>query len=78
MMTSTYYLVRHKDLAIPKAVLNVSYLFESNQITVSSKKLIKDLYISFKGSNYLRLSDNYFDVVPFIPVTVTVKGYYLA
>jgi hypothetical protein len=42
-------------------------------ITVSSDKLIKDLYIYLKGFKYIRISDNYFDVIPFVPVSVIVK-----
>lgn len=39
--------------------------------------LIKDLYISLAGDQYVRLSDNYFDVVPHVPVTVFVINHKL-
>ena len=42
---------------------------KNNQLTIESKKLVKNLFIDHK-TQYLHLSDNYFDVVPGFPTTV--------
>jgi hypothetical protein len=41
----------------------VHFLFGTDELVLSSDYLIKSLYIG-SSQHYLRLSDNYFDVVP--------------
>lgn len=77
MMSLTYFLVRHQNMAIPKTPLNVKYYDLESSFTVSADKLIKDLYISLADDQYIRLSNNYFDVVPGVPVTIFIRDYNL-
>ena len=46
-------------------------------MTFSSDKLIKNLYI-YNSKEYIKLSDNYFDLVPNVFVTVTLRDCKLA
>lgn len=41
----------------------MEYHPDFNEMTISSTVLVKDLYISH-NSRYLKLSENYFDLVP--------------
>lgn len=61
--TITTFLRPLKDLALESTTLNVKYLYEDSQIVFTSVSLIKSLYISC-SKQYLKFSDNYFDVVP--------------
>ena len=45
---------------------------DTNELTFSSNKLVKNLFIDHKDQ-YLDLSDNYFDLVPNYPVTVKLQ-----
>ena len=60
--TATFY--PFKDLSLdPSAKLFVSYNTEFDIITLRTDKVIKNLYISHPDE-YLKFSDNYFDLVP--------------
>ena len=72
-MYSTKYLRNFKDLLLETdAVLNVRYDMAENTMFLSSNKVVKNLFIS-STKEYLKLSDNYFDVVPGHEVEVKVK-----
>lgn len=72
IMSSTDFLVRFKDLNLPNAELVVEYHEEFDEITVSSSQFIKNLHI-YNTHQYLKLSNNYFDLIPGIPVKVLLK-----
>lgn len=62
-MWSTAFFVPFKDLKLDSsAKLFVKYFPEYNLIEVRTDKFIKNLYIS-SSEEYLKLSDNYFDMV---------------
>ena len=60
-----------KDLQLEPAVLQVKYEYSSEEIVFESSYLIKSLYVS-NSKQYLKFSDNYFDVVPGVPKRVKV------
>ncbi len=47
--------------------------FETNEIEISTKKVVKNLQI-FSHKKSFKLSDNYFDLVPNHPIKVKVLG----
>lgn len=62
---SNYYFVLPKDLSLSNHKIKTKVDKENNgyKITLSTKKLVKDLYVSFPG--YLgNFTDNYFDLLP--------------
>lgn len=69
IMTNTYYIGRPKEIELKEAKLTVNYNTESNQIKLSSDSLIKSLYISHPDQ-YIKLSNNYVDVIPGIETVV--------
>lgn len=73
-MRNTHHLVYHKELVLSKATPVVKYDLESNTISIRSEVFIKNLFIDLAGGKYIKLSDNYFDVVPGYPVTVKIDG----
>lgn len=70
-MRHTSFFNKPKDLDLPNATLNVQYNKKNNQITLSSTSLIKNLFIDHE-THYIKLSDNYFDLIPNVPYTVTI------
>jgi beta-mannosidase len=73
-MSSTHFQAKFKELKLLPAEIEVEYHPDFNLITIETKaSVVKNLFISRK-SKYLKLSDNYFDLVPGHPVKVTVLG----
>lgn len=71
-MKSTYFFEHFKNLEYPaEATLRVAYQTSDNTITLNSDKLLKNLFIDHKDT-YVKFSDNYFDLIPNIPVTIAV------
>ncbi|GAA3576104.1 glycoside hydrolase family 2 protein, partial [Snuella lapsa] len=42
-------------------------------MTLRAATLVKDLFITVEGAS-LKLSDNYFDLLPNVPKTIVVEG----
>ncbi len=73
-MYSTHFFKHFKELVLPKdAKLKVKYDIAAGKMTLSSDKLLKNVFIS-SSKEYLKLSDNYFDLVPGHQIQVTVKN----
>ena len=70
-MESTFFYHSFKDLKLPKAKLYVKYDEEFNIITVKTDTFIKNLFIS-NTERYIKLSDNYFDLIANREVKVQV------
>jgi hypothetical protein len=66
--------VDFKALKLEKAKLNVKYNINNNTITVNTNKFLKNLFIDLKDGKYVKLSDNYFDLMPDQNVQITVEG----
>ena len=62
-----------KDLKLPKPTITkvVAVSDQGYSITLSSDKLVKDLYLDTEEKG--QFSDNYFDILPGEKVTVTFK-----
>jgi hypothetical protein len=73
-MRNTHHVVYHKELELAKAKLTVKYDLANNTISLRSDVFVKNLLIDLTGGKYLKLSDNYFDIVPGFPVIVKVEG----
>lgn len=62
-MSSTFFYANFKNLKIdPMAKLYVKLLPEFNILKLSTDKFIKNLYIS-SSKQYIKLGDNYFDMI---------------
>lgn len=73
-MSSTHYNARFKDLTLVQANIKVQYHADFNEFTVSSNgPVVKNLFISHKNT-YLKLSNNYFDLLPGHAVKVVVQN----
>jgi hypothetical protein len=73
-MGSTHFNVRFKDLNLVQAEITVEYHPDFNEFTVSSNgAVVKNLFISH-SKTYLKLSNNYFDLLPGHPVKVVVQS----
>lgn len=72
-MYNTRFFAKFKQLNLPKAKATITYNSAKDQIKIESEKLLKNFFIDHK-EHYVHFSDNYFDVVPGFPVTVTVLG----
>lgn len=70
-MSSTAFFTVYKQLKLPKATLTVKYDLAGNTLTLSTDKLIKNLFIDHK-QHYIHLSDNYMDLLPGHDVTVAL------
>ena len=71
-MVSTHFNVDFKDLQLPEAQISVEYHPEFNEMTIESTgPVVKNLFISHENT-YLKVSENYFDLVPGHPVKVVV------
>jgi len=71
---SVFFNVTH-DLALPvspKIDVSWSQTAGGMTVTLKSAQLARDVYLSF-GDNDVRFSDNYFDLLPNEPVTITLK-----
>ena len=73
IMRNTFYLVKPKELDLQDAALKVSYHLDTNEIKLNTNTLIKNLYISHPDM-YIKLSDNYMDIVPGVETVVVLKG----
>lgn len=58
---------------LPKAAATITFNVSKNEIKIESDKLLKNLFIDHRDY-YVHFSDNYFDVVPGFPITVSVLG----
>lgn len=70
------YFVEPKDILLTKPV--IVHTISSNNagkkvLTLNSKTLVKDVFITVDGAS-LKLSDNYFDLLPNIPKSVVVDN----
>jgi len=73
-MSSTFFNARFKGLKLYPASIEVEYNKEFNEITIETKStVVKNLYISHQ-EQYLRTSNNYFDLVPGHSVKVIVQN----
>ena len=71
-MSSTHFNVKFKELNLPQADITVEYHPDFNEFTVSTNgPVVKNLFISHT-TTYLRVSNNYFDLLPNHPVKVVV------
>ena len=70
-----YYFAKPKDQLLPEAKIDVQLIEKEDRhfIQVSSDKLVRDLYLSFKDSD-IRCSDNYFDLLPGEKRTIELTG----
>lgn len=73
-MRNTHHVVYYKELELQKAKLKVKYDTSADSLTISSDVFVKSLLIDLNGGKYVKLSDNYFDVVPGHPVTVKLES----
>ncbi len=74
VMSSTYFNTRFKNMKIYPAAVEVEYNDQFNEITVQAKSaVVKNLYISHKDT-YLKLTNNYFDLLPGHPIKVVVRN----
>jgi hypothetical protein len=72
-MSSTHFNGRFKDLNLVQAEITVEYHPDFNEFTVTANgPVVKNLFISH-SQTYLRLSNNYFDLLPGHPVKVVVQ-----
>jgi beta-mannosidase len=71
--SNLYYLSSSKDLKLPRAAITktVTASDQGFSITLSSDKLVKDLYLDTDDKGWF--SDNYFDLLPGEKITVTFK-----
>jgi beta-mannosidase len=68
-MSNTYYFEKYKNLNLPKTNPKIILNLKKNELTITSDKLIKNLFIDHKNY-YLHFNNNYFDVLPNIPITI--------
>lgn len=69
------YFAEPKDIKLIKPELNKTFSISKEgktQLTLSSKTLVKDIFITLNGAS-LKLSDNYFDLLPNIDKTITFE-----
>ena len=71
-MWSTTFLQPFKFLKLQPSKLYVRYNPDLNLILLKTDKFIKNLYISH-SEQYIKLSDNYFDMLPNTEKKVTIK-----
>ena len=69
----TSYLVPFKSLKLEDGELSVRYISARNEIEFDGSTVIKSLFISHDKLD-LKLSDNYFDVLPNRPFRVKILG----
>ncbi|MCX6121142.1 MAG: hypothetical protein NTX44_05945 [Ignavibacteriales bacterium] len=71
---NTSYFTSPKNLALkhPKFVKNIRKINSGFLIELTTKTLAKNVYLSCSDSNGF-FSDNYFDLIPAVPRTITVK-----
>ena len=70
------YFAEPKDIELfqPEVIKTFSISEDGKtQLTLSSKTLVKDVFITLDGAS-LKLSDNYFDLLPNIDKTVTFEA----
>jgi hypothetical protein len=70
--SNTFTLVDFKTLTLEKGKLKVKYHPNNKTLTLETNKFLKNLFIGLKSGKYLKLSDNYFDLMPDQEVQVTV------
>lgn len=63
----------YKELDIDDAILNVKYIYDTNEMELSSNYLIKSVKIG-NSRVFLKYSDNYVDVIPHHPIKIKVYG----
>lgn len=73
IMRNTYYLGTYKDLELKKAILKVKFNTGRNELVLSSDILVKNIFIGLKEGKYLKVSDNYFDIIPGEEYSVTTE-----
>jgi beta-mannosidase len=73
IMRNTYYLGTYKDLKLKKAILKVKFNTGRNELVLSSDVLVKNIFIGLKEGKYLKVSDNYFDIIPGEEYSVTTE-----
>lgn len=71
MMRSSKFYSPPRDLTLMKAILRITIEKSGNQFTVTSNRVIKSLFINSK-KQYVRFSDNYFDLVPGFPIEIKI------
>ena len=63
-MTSTYFYMPFKSLKLDStAKLYIKRYYEEGILLLHTDKFIKNLYISSEKHEYIKLSDNYFDMI---------------
>lgn len=60
---NTFALVNYKLLQLEKARVKVMCHLSNNTISIQSDKFLKNLFVDLKQGRYLKLSDNYVDVL---------------
>lgn len=71
--TLVTFLKPYKELQLEPSELTVHFLYGTNEIIVSTNYLIKNLYIS-STLRYLKLTENYVDVLPGRKKTIGLIG----
>lgn len=72
-MSSTHFFKKFNELNLSNGEITVEYFPDYKEIILSSTKLLKNVYIS-NTKEYLKTSDNYFDLVPGHKVKVQVMN----
>lgn len=72
--TNTFILVDYKNLQLEKAKLSVKCDLGRNILSLRTDKFLKNLFIDLKEGRYLKLSDNYMDLLPDEELELQVKG----
>lgn len=70
------YFAEPKDIELFQPEINKTFTVSDDgktQLTLSSKTLVKDVFITIDGAS-LKLSDNYFDLLPDLEKTVTFES----
>ncbi len=72
--TNNYFLCQQKDMNYPEAGISHSIrpVEGGYEVTVSADRFARAVYLSIDGTNHF-FSDNYFDLLPLQPHTVTVS-----
>lgn len=70
---NSYTVALNKDLQLHPANLTVEYNQDQNSMTVSTDGFLKSVFVDLKDGNYVRLSDNYFDLLSGFPLKIEFK-----
>jgi beta-mannosidase len=71
-VTTLFYFKKPKNLRLKKTEMKVEIDAVENAVRLSANTLVKDVFLSAERAEYF--SDNFFDLLPGQPKTVTFKG----